>query len=553
MTAMINGKRPITSTIQVFPDSGAHICLAGTAHLEKLGVREEHLTPCRKRITAVGGSTLTCKGWLQVEFKIGDNTTRQPLYICDKVDRIYFGRQGCTEVNILPETFPFPMQPSNISSLEPTPPRRPESIPFSATEENIPKLKGYLIEKFADTVFNRATPFRMMNCVPAHIHLKEDAKPHAMHNPFSIPIHWREEVKRMLDKDVEDGIIEPVPIGDPVTWCSPVVVIAKGDGSPRRTVDLQKLNQQCLRETHHCQSPFRLASQIPGHTRKTVLDATDGYHAILLDDASKPLTTFITEWGRYRYLRLPQGYSASQDAYTRRYDEIIKDVQNKVKCIDDTLLYSKDIEASFYSVFDYLMICAENGITINKSKFQFCQNTVTFAGLTITPEGIRPSDKVITAIRNFPTPRDIHGARSWNGIVNQIAWAYATSPIMQPFRNLVKPNTQFVWDDNLDKIFRESKEILIQKCMEGIKTFDTNRTTCLQTDWSKQGIGYLLLQQHCNCDTSKAPVCCKDGWHLVFAGSRFTSDAETRYAPNRRKGTRHRLELGTCQDVCSWM
>jgi hypothetical protein len=249
MTAMINGKRPITSTIQVFPDSGAHICLAGTAHLEKLGVREEHLTPCRKRITAVGGSTLTCKGWLQVEFKIGDNTTRQPLYICDKVDRIYFGRQGCTEVNILPETFPFPMQPSNISSLEPTPPRRPESIPFSATEENIPKLKGYLIEKFADTAFNRATPFRMMNCVPAHIHLKEDAKPHAMHNPFSIPIHWREEIKRMLDKDVEDRIIEPVPIGDPVTWCSPMVVTAKGDVSPRRTVDLQKLNQQCLRET----------------------------------------------------------------------------------------------------------------------------------------------------------------------------------------------------------------------------------------------------------------------------------------------------------------
>ena len=74
-----------------------------------------------------------------------------------------------------------------------------------------------------------------------------------------------------------------------------MVVAAKKDGRPRRTVDLQKLNSQCLRETHHCQSPFRLACLVPPHIKKTVVDATDGYHAIELDEESKPLTTFITE------------------------------------------------------------------------------------------------------------------------------------------------------------------------------------------------------------------------------------------------------------------
>ena len=78
-----------------------------------------------------------------------------------------------------------------------------------------------------------------------------------------------------------------------------------------------------------------------------MLDATDGYHAVVLDEESRPLTTFITEWGRYRYCRLPQGYLASGDAYTRRYDDIIKDVDQKVKCVDDTLLYAHGIEKSF--------------------------------------------------------------------------------------------------------------------------------------------------------------------------------------------------------------
>ena len=533
MTPIIGGKHRPTRTIEVFADSGADICLAGPKHLTELSISSDDLAPCRKTIRAVGGSLLTCKGWFQCEFDVCGNTTRQPIYICDKIDRIYFSRKACIDATILPRTFPFPMnKPERVASIEPPHlPRRPEIIPMSPIEENVPKLKAYLIEKFGDSVFDRATPFRMMNCAPAHIHLKKDAKPFAIHNPFSIPIHWREEVKRKLDKDVADGIIEEVPIGEPVSWCSPMVVTSKADGSARRTVDLQKLNQQCQRETHHCQSPFRLASQVPRHTKKSVLDATDGFHAIDLDEESRPLTTFITEWGRYRYRRLPQGYSASQDAYTRRYDEIIKDVPGKVKCIDDTLLYSQDIESAFFAVFDYLTLCARNGITINKAKFKFCQDTVTFAGLKITPDGIHPSDELLTAIKNFPTPKDIHDVRSWFGAVNQMAWAYATSPIMLPFRNLVKPSMTFSWDDSMEKLFRETNQLLTEKCTAGIRAFELDRRTCLQTDWSKTGVGYLLLQQHCDCDTAKAPVCCKDGWKLVFAGSRFTSDAESRYSP----------------------
>ena len=127
-------------------------------------------------------------------------------------------------------------------------------------------------------------------------------------------------------------------------------ITTKKDGSPRRTIDLQKLNAQALRETHHCQSPFDLASQVPKNRYKTVIDAVDGYHAIPLDKESQLLTTFITPWGRYMYLRLPQGFKAAGDIYTRRYDDIIKDVPNKIKIVDDTLLYTLIIEESFFGI-----------------------------------------------------------------------------------------------------------------------------------------------------------------------------------------------------------
>jgi hypothetical protein len=526
--------------MNIFPDSGASICLAAPQHVAQLSAKISDLIPCKKAVRAVGGSTLACIGWLPVEFNILGNITRQPVYICDKVDRLYFSRHGCSEVGILPPSFPFPMDRKGVSEVSvvdrkpeavPTPIVKPKrTIPAAPTSTNVPKLKEYLMKSFP-TVFAKSTPFRAMNCKPVHIHLKPDAEPHARHVPIPIPVHWREQVKADLDRDVENGVVEPVPIGEPVTWCSPMVVAAKKDGTPRRTVDLQKLNAHCLRETHHCEPPFKLAMQVPAGTLKTVIDAKDGYHSIRLDKESRHLTTFITPWGRYRYLRLPQGYVAAGDAYTRRYDEVIKEVERKVKCIDDALLWDHSIEGSYYHTWDFLELCERDGITVNISKFQFCQPTVDFAGLVITSTGIRPSAGILSAIEKFPMPTSLTNARSWFGLMNQLAWAYSNSATMEPFRDLVKRDSKFQWDETLAKLFEESKRILIRQTEEGIRTFDIARNTCLQTDWSKDGIGYLLLQQYCSCKSAKSPLCCKEGWKLVFAGSRFTRGAERNYAP----------------------
>ena len=61
---------------------------------------------------------------------------------------------------------------------------------------------------------------------------------------------------------------------------------------------------------------------------------------------------------------------------------------------------------------------------------------------------------------------------------------------------------------------------------------DLKKKTGLATDWSKTGVGFFLLQKHCKCNRDdKAPHCGPGHWQLVFAGSRFLKDPETRYAP----------------------
>ena len=68
------------------------------------------------------------------------------------------------------------------------------------------------------------------------------AKPTAYHLPMPVPIHWEDDVKAGQDRDVRLGILEPVPIGQPVTWYHRMVICAKKNGKPRRTIDFQSLN-----------------------------------------------------------------------------------------------------------------------------------------------------------------------------------------------------------------------------------------------------------------------------------------------------------------------
>ena len=143
----------------------------------------------------------------------------------------------------------------------------PKIPPHPPTSENIQYLKKWLLEQFATTVFNKSGKFPAMFGPPAHIHLNDNAIPKAKQNPIPAPYHYREEVKKGLWDDVKRGIITPVPIGTPTDWCSTMVITAKKNGKPRRTMDYQHINSKCKRETHHTSSPFQLSLQVSPNTK----------------------------------------------------------------------------------------------------------------------------------------------------------------------------------------------------------------------------------------------------------------------------------------------
>ena len=60
---------------------------------------------------------------------------------------------------------------------------------------------------------------------------------------------------------------------------------------------------------------------------------------------------------------------------------------------------------------------------------------------------------------------------------------------------------------------------------------NSSKRTCVITDFSQKGIGFLIMQKHCKCTKGELLSCCQNGWKLVLCKSRHLEEAEKKYMP----------------------
>ena len=550
-------------------DTGAQSDLWALSDFLACGFSRAHLHPIRMSLSAANRSPIAIEGAffakLSTKSPVGrESSCRSMVYVSSSVHDMYLSYESLLNLGLLANGFPGGTSPDESHHHEPgmtppinatsslndgcdampkphgpacscperqTPPPRPSELPFPCTPENNTRMKAWLLKRYGSSTFNTC-PHRPLPCMdgpPIEIHVEATATPKACHTPASIPLHWQQRVYDDLLRDEALGVIERVPYGEPVTWCHRMVITRKHDGSPRRTVDLSPLNKFCKRETFSSESPFQLARRIPKDTWKTVTDAWNGYHSVPLRVSDRPLTTFITPFGRWRYIRAPQGFLSSGDGYNRRFDAVLSTFERKERCVDDTVHHDTDLEQHWWRTIDFLTRVGQAGIVLNPDKFQFAERSVDFAGFRVSDSSIEPLPKYLDAIKEFPSPTSTTDVRSWFGLVNQVANYAQLRDLMAPFKPFLSARCQFSWSSELEAAFESSKEAIVEAIRKGVEIFDMQRRTCLRPDWSRRGIGYFLLQQHCDCPSS-LPDCCPGGWRITLAGSRFLSSAEQRYA-----------------------
>ena len=568
-------------------DTGAQLNMTSEDVLHRMGYRGSHLFPVSTNVSNASNNKIKISGGILLRVTATNQITgetfrtRQLFYVSPEVTDTYLSKDCCTQLQVIPSNFPTAgscppdtnsttgsvaastdcssksdILTSSHPSLTPCtntgvpsksdvacscprrtlPPSDQPILPCPATEENLPILKQYILDRFAASAFNccEHQPLPLMQgSEPLRLFVDPAAKPVAIHTPSQVPIHWKDAVKQGLERDVRLGVIEKIPENTPSTWCSRMVITAKHDGTPRRVVDFQPVNDHAPRQTHHTETPWAIASAVPPNTRKSVLDAWHGYHSVEIDPEDRYLTTFLTEYGRFRYRTCPQGFISSGDGYSQRMDRIIGETfKDYKKCVDDSIIWDQDIASNFHRVCKFIQTCSSQGVIFNPKKFQFSESSVRYLGFVINSSGIQTTPEFIQSILDFPTPRNITDVRSWFGAIGQVNFAFASAPDMLPFRHLLSTKSPFAWSPDLETAFQQSKLEIVRQCEQGVRTFDMHRPTALATDWSKWACGFWLTQKHCQCVQEQTkPGCCQGGWQTIFCGSKFNTAAESNYAP----------------------
>lgn len=113
-----------------------------------------------------------------------------------------------------------------------------------------------------------------------------------------MPVALRSRIKTKLDELVDCKVI--VPVTEPTEWVSSMLAIVK----PNKVcicIDPRDLNHAIHREHYQLPTIEEVATQLAGAKKFTLCDTKDGFHQIVLDDASSYLIIFNSPFGCYRW------------------------------------------------------------------------------------------------------------------------------------------------------------------------------------------------------------------------------------------------------------
>jgi hypothetical protein len=522
-------------SIDALPDTGASESIMNAALVSRYGFRINRAE--KRKMLAANSSPLRCFGTVKLSVRISEITKDITFFVTPDIDGVILSWHALLDFTCIHPCFPDPLPSivsastidvSNFSTVEEkkTKSAKTKHVRFALDnpgKEDIDCYKDSIISSNPN-VFDSSVYLKAMAGKPMHIFLdnippEKKPKPCLVSRP--IPFSFRDAAKKEIDDMVAKGIIRAVT--EPTAFTSPFLVVGKPNGSVRLVVDYKGLNKFVRRPIHPFPSISDVKVAIPPEAKWfATLDATKGYWQVPLDEESQLLTTFLTPWGRFCYTRAPMGLASSGDEYCARGDRALEDISNKIKVVDDILLYAKSWSEIKDSIQRVIVACANSHITLSASKFVIGQE-VRFVGMKISGDGVTADPDKVKAISDFPTPTNITDLRSFFGLVNQLgSFSQDVAARASPLRPLLSSKNIWQWLPDHDAAFQE-----VKKCLSSppvLSHFDITLPTRLLTDASKlNGLGYALMQDHASSKDAEK-------WKLVQCGSRFLSDTETRYS-----------------------
>ena len=333
--------------------------------------------------------------------------------------------------------------------------------------------------------------------------------------PFAI----RQKVETEIDRQVAEGILEPVKFSE---WATPVVPILKKDGTVRLCGDYKiTVNRATETDTYPLPRIEDMLTSVAGSSIFSTLDLAHAYQQVMLDDEAQQMTTITTHKGLYRVKRLPFGVASAPSMFQRIMESILQGVPGVIVYIDDILVSGKDEQEHLEKLDTVLTKLEEAGLRLKRAKCSFLVPSVEYLGFKISKE---PTAGKIKAVKSSPAPTNVSQLRSFLGVVNYYGkFLPDLSTLLAPLYSLLQKDAKWNWSEKQQKAFEEVKTLLTSDRI--LVHYDPDKELVLACDASPYGVGAVL--SHRNADGCDRPI--------AFA-SRTLAPAERKYSQLEKEG-----------------
>ena len=303
-------------------------------------------------------------------------------------------------------------------------------------------------------------------------------------------------------------------------YASPIVLTRKKSGDLRLCIEYRALNKITLRDNYPLPLIDDQLDALEGKKYFSLLDLNDGFHHLDVAPDSIKLTSFVTPFGEYEYLKMPFGLKTAPATFQRVVNTAFADLIKSGKIsvyIDDVMIATRTLEEQIEVLTEVFRAMTENKMELKLEKCSFLYTEIKFLGYVVSAEGIRPSKKGLEAIEGFPEPQTVLQLQRFLGLCQYFRkYVEGFAVIAKPLYDLLKKDTVFVFGESQVNAFETLKGKLTEKLLLAI--YNPRDPAELHCDASSVGFGSVLLQRK------------EDGrFHPIFFFSKRTTECESKY------------------------